>query len=291
MGLQELAVFYSGHSPEISSLSFYGSSWLIGASSHELLPGVDCPATAHFIDTYHFVDSASPRRYRHSICIFELNQGVPLRRHYTRDSERGFEYYGGVVASSLVLRTIAVIWNKDYIFDYVFHLDGTLEIKVWVTGYIQASFSLPRERAFGHHVHQDLIGNAHQELFHFKVDLDIAGSSNRYETVSMYAEDVTNFWFPSQTTTRMRHQGTVVKTEKESIWKHETSPLLHHVVYNHKLSNRSGGFFCCFFLSFFRTANENFSFWAQRSQRLQMRNSRSKPVLSFRCSICGSNCP
>ena len=40
----------------------------------------------------------------------------------------------------------------------------------------------------------------------------------------------------------------------------------------------------------FHTAIESFSFWAHR-QRLQMRSSRSRPVPSFLCSVCESNCP
>ena len=41
----------------------------------------------------------------------------------------------------------------------------------------------------------------------------------------------------------------------------------------------------------FRTANKNFSFSPWRRQRLQTRNSRSRPVLLLLCSFCGSNCP
>jgi hypothetical protein len=56
------------------------------------------------------------------------------------------------VSYSLVLRSIAVIWNKDIITDYIFRLDGTLEIRVSTTGYLQATFSLPRERSYGNTV-------------------------------------------------------------------------------------------------------------------------------------------
>lgn len=240
IGLQEAAVFYSGHSPEMSTMTFYGSSWLLGASAHELVPGVDCPPTAHFLDTFHFVDTPSPRRHRHSVCIFEHNDGIPLRRHYTTDHVRGFQYYGGTVAHSLILRSIAVVWNKDIIVDYIFHLDGTLEIRVSTTGYLQASFSLPRERTYGHQVHDDIIGNAFQELFHFKIDLDIAGSENRYKTVQMVAASDSNFWDPSQNSniTKMKFIDTVIRTERESIWKHGSSPLLHHIVYNHRTTNK-----------------------------------------------------
>ena len=41
----------------------------------------------------------------------------------------------------------------------------------------------------------------------------------------------------------------------------------------------------------FRTTNETFSFWAWCRQCPQTRNSRSRPVLLFRCSVCGSSCP
>lgn len=238
IGLQEATVFYSGHSPEVSSMALYASSWLIGASSFELVPGVDCPATAAFIDTYHFVDGDSPRRYRNSICAFELNMGLPLRRHYTYDTDGGFRYYGGTTANCLVLRTIAAIWNKDYIFDYVFYLDGSLEIKVATTGYLQTTFALPRERPFGYHVHNEVIGNIHQDLFHFKIDVDVGGSANRYEKLTFHEKAEPNFWFPSINTTKMYYRETLVETERESIWDLEHSHLQHHIILNHKLANR-----------------------------------------------------
>ena len=83
IGLQEAAMFYSGHSPEMSSLALYGSAFLLGASSHSLVPGADCPATALFLDTFHLADSPGPRRHKNAVCIFEQNEGRPLRRHYT----------------------------------------------------------------------------------------------------------------------------------------------------------------------------------------------------------------
>ena len=44
-------------------------------------------------------------------------------------------------------------------------------------------------------------------------------------------------------------------------------------------------------LNTFRTTNKTFSFSAWHRQRPQTRNSRSRPVLSFLCSVCWSNCP
>lgn len=51
----------------------------LGSSSRELVAGIDCPTTAQFIDTSLWDKGALI--YRNAICVFELDTGVPLRRH------------------------------------------------------------------------------------------------------------------------------------------------------------------------------------------------------------------
>ena len=48
------------------------------------------------------------------------------------------DYYAGAVDYYLVMRTILTVWNYDYVFDYRFHVDGVIEVKVGLTGYIQS---------------------------------------------------------------------------------------------------------------------------------------------------------
>lgn len=58
---------------------YLDTAWGMGSSKFELVQGVDCPDTATFFDTIHFVDTIEPVKYKNSICLFELDVGLPLR--------------------------------------------------------------------------------------------------------------------------------------------------------------------------------------------------------------------
>jgi primary-amine oxidase len=49
----------------------------------------------------------------------------------------------------LVLRTISTVSNYDYLFDYTFHLDGTIEIRVSASGYLQGGWWGNGENDYG----------------------------------------------------------------------------------------------------------------------------------------------
>jgi len=38
------------------------------------------------------------------------------------------------------VRTISTLGNYDFLFDYIFHLDGTIEVKAAASGFVQAMF-------------------------------------------------------------------------------------------------------------------------------------------------------
>lgn len=118
LSLQEAAAFYSGWSPMQMFSNYLDTTWGMDSSKFGLVPGVDCPSTATFIDAVHLVNSNDPVRFKGALCLFELNLGIPLRRHF--DYEEGFKFYGGMPGSALVLRTISTAFNYDYIYDYLF---------------------------------------------------------------------------------------------------------------------------------------------------------------------------
>ena len=124
LSLQEAAAFYSGWSPMQMQTDYLHSAWGMGSSKFELVRGVDCPNTATFFDTLHFVSAANPAKYNNSICLFELDLGLPLRRHFDNNFEGGFNFYGGMPGSALVLRSISTAYNYDYIYDYLFYPNG-----------------------------------------------------------------------------------------------------------------------------------------------------------------------
>lgn len=239
ISLQDVVVFNSGYGPTQSMSNFYHTSWLMGASSFELVPGVDCPDTAAFLDNYHFVDTNKPKLYKNAICIFEHNPGIPLRRHYANDGKGGYHYYGGIIDYHLVVRNIVNIWNYDYIFDYIFHLNGDIEIQVSVTGYVQTTYKLPFEKPYGNTVLDGVMADLHQHLFHFKVDLDIAGLKNSYSILNIDTETVRHPWYHRQNKTQMTISEKLMKREMDITIENPNTPK-YHIIHSDTAKNRYG---------------------------------------------------
>ncbi|NWI36726.1 AOC1 oxidase, partial [Picathartes gymnocephalus] len=194
LSVQEAIAFYGGHSPAAMQTKYMDAGWAMGASSYELARGVDCPETASFLDAHHLLDADGPVRFRHALCVFELPTGVPLRRHFDSDFQGGFHFYAGLEGRALVLRTTSTVYNYDYIWDFLLYPNGVLESKVHATGYIHATFYTPEGRRYGSRVHSHLLGNVHTHLVHYKVDLDVAGSGNSFETMDIGFENISNPW-------------------------------------------------------------------------------------------------
>ncbi|XP_030122776.4 diamine oxidase [copper-containing] isoform X1 [Taeniopygia guttata] len=194
LSVQEAIAFYGGHSPAAMQTKYMDAGWAMGASSYELASGVDCPETAAFLDAHHLLDADGPVRFPRALCVFELPTGVPLRRHFDSDFQGGFHFYAGLEGRALVLRTTSTVYNYDYIWDFLLYPNGVLETKVHATGYIHATFYTPEGRRYGSRVHSHLLGNVHTHLVHYKVDLDVAGSGNSFETMDIRFENISNPW-------------------------------------------------------------------------------------------------
>ncbi|NWY67851.1 AOC1 oxidase, partial [Erithacus rubecula] len=194
LSVQEAIAFYGGHSPAAMQTKYMDAGWAMGASSYELARGVDCPESATFLDAHHMLDADGPVRFPNALCVFELPTGVPLRRHFDSDFQGGFHFYAGLEGRALVLRTTSTVYNYDYIWDFLLYPNGVLEAKVHATGYIHATFYTPEGRRYGSRVHTHLLGNIHTHLVHYKVDLDVAGSGNSFETMDIAFENISNPW-------------------------------------------------------------------------------------------------
>ncbi|KAK7938252.1 hypothetical protein WMY93_001578 [Mugilogobius chulae] len=155
---------YGSVTPGMGMTKFLDSSIGIGRFAHELVRGVDCPYEATYVDTYRYIDVPKPMRFRNSICIFELYLGQPLRRHF---ADFFHNSYGGMANSALVFRTITAIGNYDYMQSETRSPSGS-------------------ERA----------GNIHTHFINFKVDLDVAGVKNMFQTKDMEFKNVSLPWMP-----------------------------------------------------------------------------------------------
>ncbi|XP_013091312.2 putative amine oxidase [copper-containing] [Biomphalaria glabrata] len=240
LSLSEFAVFYSAHNPMQRTTDFVDSGALIGFHAKSLVPGADCPETATFINqSFSGQVVSEPLEISRALCLFENNNGYPLRRHlsYTK-GEGGF--YGGMLDSVLTIRCAVTIINYDYILDLILHQNGVIESRVMSTGYILPSFYTSEERPYGFQTEENFFGPVHHHMFHFKVDLDISGVSNRYETLDVSVETVDLRSAKGTSYYQTRFDRNLKKTEKEALFKFNFDKPKYHVVHNEHVKTKFG---------------------------------------------------
>ena len=237
LGLEEALVHYSGDDPFIGGLEFLDSFGGLGSSMFELVPGYDCPAYATFLSSsYHHSESTFMNK--NSICIFEYTADYPLSRH-TSDS-----YVSISRNTYLVVRSVSTMGNYDYTVDYIFYLDGTIEVKVRASGFIFSDFWTSNrtnlEGSYGYRIHDAAATSMHDHVFGFKADLDIAGTENTLVRVGIEPAQLTYPWDSEATTPRstmhlVRHP---VTEEVGLTWPQNSGEL--YVVLNNDSTNAWG---------------------------------------------------
>ncbi|XP_029015659.1 retina-specific copper amine oxidase [Betta splendens] len=236
LSVQEAMSVYGSLTPGMMMTKFLDSSIGIGRFAHELVRGVDCPHEAAFVDTYRYIDAPAPIRFRNSICVFEHNMGQPLRRHF---ADFFHNSYGGMANSALVFRTITAIGNYDYMWDFIFYQSGSVEAKVHATGYISSSYLVDGNLKYGHQVADKVLGNIHTHFINFKVDLDVLGVKNVFQTKDMQYVNRSLPWMPQQHAMVPELVENQVRTEKEAALRHGTkTPRYLHIASNR--TNRWG---------------------------------------------------
>ncbi|KAH8774488.1 copper amine oxidase [Diaporthe sp. PMI_573] len=175
LSLQEALAHYAGDDPMAGGQEFLDAFFGMGTMAFELVPGYDCPAYADYLDT-EIHRSGSTERLPNNVCIFEFTSDYLLSRHTAQYS---------VTASRntfLTIRSVSTVGNYDYTIDYIFYLDGAIEVKVRASGYIYGAFyannPYKNEDEYGHRVHEALSSSLHDHVINFKADLDVAGSAN-----------------------------------------------------------------------------------------------------------------
>jgi primary-amine oxidase len=104
--------------------------------------------------------------------------------------------------------------SYDYVFDYVFYLDGSIETIVRASGYIQSAFSA-NNSDYGYQIHDALSGSMHDHSLQFKVDLDIVGVDNTMVKHKFIPVDVDYKW-SNVTRSTMKLSRSEVSNEDES---------------------------------------------------------------------------
>ena len=188
------SVMYQGHLSEIfvpymdPSFGWYrrnfidAGEFVSGGLAKALLRGRDCPDYATYVDTVVSNDKGRPRTLPDTICVFERETGDPAWRHWaseTPDSRK---------SRDLVVRVGAVVGNYDYLLDWIFRQDGSIEVRVGATGILEVKATKDKNAlqagaeadAYGRFVDRNIVAVNHDHYFSYRLDLDIDGTANRF---------------------------------------------------------------------------------------------------------------
>jgi primary-amine oxidase len=157
-----------------------------------LQAGVDCPSYATFFSATFYDTNGRPILRSQMACLFERTNGDPAWRH-------GDPFgVSGRPTRELVLRTVAVVGNYDYLLDWRFEQDASIHVAIGSTGVIEvkpvkdktAAASLSTELSvkddqgnaveFGQLVAPGVDAVDHDHFFCYRLDLDVDGTKNSF---------------------------------------------------------------------------------------------------------------
>lgn len=110
--------------------------------------------------------------------MFEADKGYPIQRH-------SWAGYTTVTKNiGFTLRAIYTVGNYDYMINYEFSLDGSIEVSVRASGYISSAF-YGKNDDYGFNIHDSLSGSLHVHVVTFKADFDILGEKNSLQKIEI----------------------------------------------------------------------------------------------------------
>jgi primary-amine oxidase len=153
----------------------------LGQFLEQLVPGVDVPTNAVFLDEATPSDLGSGGDppaipLEHGVALYERDAGVLLDRTDPVSGERLAQ-----PGRELVVTATMVNGNYTYTLEYVFRLDGGFDVLVGGTGTLltRGVTAGSAGNAFGTLVAPRIAAPSHQHFFNFRVDFDVDGVHNR----------------------------------------------------------------------------------------------------------------
>ncbi|KAL2216423.1 copper amine oxidase [Thermoascus aurantiacus ATCC 26904] len=232
LGLQEAMAHYAGSDPVQSGTAYLDSYYGFGPYAFELVGGYDCPSYATYLNTSFYVDETT-HTHVNSLCLFEADLGYPVQRHSTGS------YVSVTKNIMLVLRSVSTVGNYDYMFEYSFHLDGSIQVTVRASGYIQSAY-WAHNGDYGFKIHDNLSGSMHDHVLNYKLDIDINGTANTLMKTAIVPVSEEYPWSAGQKRNTMKLERSFITNENMSklMWPENNGAM--YTVVNKDAKNKYG---------------------------------------------------
>jgi len=232
LGLQEALAHYAGNDPMQSGTAYLDTYYGFGPYAFELVQGYDCPAYATYINSSFYV-AETTHTHINSICLFEATTDYPIQRHTTD------KYVSVTKNNYFSLRSVSTVGNYDYTFTYSFYVDGSIQVEVRASGYIQSAY-WAHNGDYGFHIHDHLSGSMHDHVLNFKADFDILGTNNSVQLMSMVPATVEYPWSKGKPRNTMKLERSFIETEDDSRFNWGANAATQVLIVNTDEKNKFG---------------------------------------------------
>ncbi|KAI4145741.1 MAG: hypothetical protein LQ340_006180 [Diploschistes diacapsis] len=152
-------------------LGEYGGGYM----TNSLALGCDCKGAIHYMDAAFVNRAGASQVIQNAICIHEEDSGILFKHTDFRD--------GSVIVTrgrKLVISQVFTAGNYEYCVYWMFHLDGTIQLDIKLTGILNTYAINPGEDTlgWGTEVYPGVNAHNHQHLFCMRIDSNVDGPEN-----------------------------------------------------------------------------------------------------------------
>jgi primary-amine oxidase len=219
LGMQEALAHYAGPDRDQTFASYLDVN--IGFTNFNQIPGYDCPSYA---------------TYKNAFCLFEYPKDFPMNRHQSDD------YYHATKNVAFMVRSVSTVGNYDYQTTYEFYHDGSIQIIVRASGYIQGATlqNTTEDWDYGFHIRDQLSGSMHDHVLNFKLDLDIHGIHNSLFKTEFVPHTQVYEWSDGQPINTMKVERSFIDNEDQGKIHWAPNAAAAYAVVNKEKQNELG---------------------------------------------------
>ncbi|KAF2670550.1 peroxisomal copper amine oxidase [Microthyrium microscopicum] len=176
MSLAEMVVPYGNpEHPHQRKHAFDLGEYGGGYMTNSLALGCDCKGAIHYMDADFVNRAGNPTSIKKAICIHEEDAGILFKHTDFRDDSVTVTR-----ARKLIVSHVFTAANYEYCVYWQFHLDGTIQLEIKLTGILNTYAMNPGEDTlgWGTEVYPGVNAHNHQHLFCLRLDPNVDGPNN-----------------------------------------------------------------------------------------------------------------